>query len=259
MRIVHIGLKVGAKNTIYIPHIQKLHKSKYCDFVEIYVGMQASKAQARQWQELKVPVRLHAPHSYGGFNPADSQGLEMKQEALARFEIFRELLKPDSIVFHPGIEGPLQESIRQYRLFKQQFPQIFKLALIENKPHLGLKQESCRGDTSEEIQELMRSIGFGFCLDFGHASCYAAWAKKDWQGVIEGFMKLQPRLFHLSDGDIHSMVDHHQHLGTGNFPLKAMLAFLPKDAYLTLETPHDHKDNLDDFPKEVDMVRSLLK
>ncbi len=72
-------------------------------------------------------------------------------------------------------------------------------------------------------------------------------------------MRLRPRLFHLSDGDIHSPVDKHRHLGDGSYPLKEMLGFLPKDAFLTLETPHDHGDNLDDFSRDADLIRSLLK
>jgi len=255
---VHIGIKVWAHNTVYIPHIRELYKKKYCDFVEVYVGLQVLPEDARRWQELDMPVRLHAPHSLGGFNPANPEGMENKEMALRKVEVFRQLLKPSSIVFHPGVEGTLQESIRQFKLFKEQFPEIFKIALIENKPHVGLYKEACRGDSVEEILELIQAIGFGFCLDFGHAACYAVWAKKDWQQAIEDFMKLHPRLFHLSDGDIHSPVDGHLHLGTGSFPLKQMLSFLPKDAFLTLETPHDQKDNLDDFPKDADLVRSLL-
>ena len=259
MMPVHIGIKVWAQNTVYIPHIQKLGQQGHCDFVEIYVGVKAEQEEARRWRDLGLSIRLHAPHSYGGFNPADSQGIESKQEALHRLEGFRQLLEPASIIFHPGIIGPLRESIRQYQLFKQQFPEMFKAAFIENKPPIGPKQESCRGDTAEEIQSLMQAIGFGFCLDFGHAVCHAAWAKKNWHQVIEDFMRLRPRLFHLSDGDIHSPVDKHRHLGDGSYPLKEMLGFLPKDAFLTLETPHDHGDNLDDFSRDADLIRSLLK
>lgn len=259
MMPVHIGIKVWAQNTVYIPHIQKLSQLGVCDFVEIYVGAKAQQEEARCWRNLDVPLRLHAPHSYGGFNPADNQGIEFKQEVLHRLEKFRRLLGPASIVFHAGIEGPLQESVRQFKLFKQQFPEIFKAAFIENKPHLGLKQESCRGDSVEEIQQLMQAIGFGFCLDLGHAACYAAWAKKSWHQVIGDFMRLGPQLFHISDGDIHSPVDRHLHLGAGSFPLKQMAAFLPKNAFLTLETPHDSGDNLDDFLKDVDFIRGLLK
>ena len=256
---VHIGIKVWSQNTVYIPHLQKLSKGGHCDFVEIYVGVKAEQEEGRRWRNLDIPVRLHAPHSYGGFNPADNQGIEFKQQALQRLEEFRQLLEPASIIFHPGTEGPLQESIRQYKLFKQQFPEMFKAAFIENKPSIGPKQETCRGDSVEEIQPLMQAIGFGFCLDFGHAACRAAWAKKSWHQVIEDFMRLRPQLFHISDGDIRSPIDKHRHLGAGSFPLKQMLDFLPQDAFLTLETPHDHEDNLDDFPKEADFIRNLLK
>jgi sugar phosphate isomerase/epimerase len=113
------------------------------------------------------------------------------------------------------------------------------------------------GASPEEMDKIMKETGLGFCLDFGHALCYAAWARKPWAGVIADFLKLKPKVFHLSDGDVDSLKDAHEHLGTGNYDLGTMIRMIPEDGCVALETNHDSREHLDDFQRDVDYFRRM--
>lgn len=253
---LQLGLKVWAHNRLYVEPARKLIEEGICHFIELYVDKNASESDRDAWRNVG-PVRLHAPHSYGGFNPAQSGLMKEKKEILKKVEEYREFFNPSSIIFHPGINGDLKESISQFQSFKKEFPEVFKIAFIENKPKLGLKGEFCCGAEPGEISQLMQAVGFGFCLDFGHATCYAAWAGISWQRVIDAFMALKPSLFHLSDGDISSSRDEHRHFGEGNYDLGGIVDRLAQGAVLTIETKHDFPDRLDDFRKDAEYLKGL--
>ncbi len=257
MKKIYYGLKVWSHNSAYMPLIGDLVKRGVCDFVEVYVNWKTSDEYIPAWKDVNVPLRLHAPHSHGGFNPSVKEGMEQKLEILRKVDAYRKAFDPKSIVFHPGINGNITETVTQYIFFQQQFPELFKAVLIENKPKLGIKDELCCGATPEEIKMVMNAAGFRFCLDFGHAICYAAWAKLPWEKVVDSFMELSPSLYHISDSDTASMVDDHRHFGDGNFDLQSLVGRIPDGAYVTIETKHDHPDRLDDFERDVDQLKGL--
>lgn len=258
MKNIKYGLKLWSRNIGYIPLIEDLARGGYCDFVEVYVHWQTSSEHLSRWQELRVPIRLHAPHTHGGFNPSVKEGMEQKQEILKRVDAYRQALNPGSIVFHPGINGHINETIEQFKSYQKQFPALFKSALMENKPKVGLEGEMCCGASPQEIDTVLKATGFGFCLDFGHAICYAAWAKLPWAKVLDAFMRLSPSLFHLSDADAASVIDDHRHFGEGNYDLRAIMRRIPDGSFVTIETKHDHPDHLDDFKRDVDHLKRLL-
>ncbi len=57
--------------------------------------------------------------------------------------------------------------------FSAKYADIFKIALIENKPAIGLSSERCICSSPEEISEILRSMQIGFCYDIGHSMCFA--------------------------------------------------------------------------------------
>lgn len=258
MKQIKYGLKLWSRNINYIPLIEELVRGGYCDFVEVYVHWQTSPETLSAWTKARVPIRLHAPHTHGGFNPSLKEGMEQKIEILKRVDAYRQALDPSSIVFHPGINGSIEETAVQFNMFKQQYAQLFGKALIENKPKVGLEGEICCGASPEEIKTLLKATGFGFCLDFGHAICYAAWAKLPWERVIDAFMESSPSLFHLSDADAASVIDDHRHFGEGNYDLRAIMGRIPEGSFVTIETKHDHPDHLDDFKRDVDHLKRFV-
>jgi RimJ/RimL family protein N-acetyltransferase len=143
-------------------------------------------------------------------------------------------------------------------LFKKDYTELFASAIIENKPKIGLKMEDCIGAAPGEIEKLISETGMGFCLDIGHAVCYAAWAKIPYYDILDSFLKLNPCMFHLSDGFMNSNTDSHTNLGFGNYPLCNIIKLIPANAYVTIETNKDRALNLKDFQNDITYMKKLL-
>jgi len=253
-----IGLKLHSTNIALIPDTLRLKKEKFFDYIELFVVPGSKKNSLEQWKEKNFSYILHAPHSYSGLN-LSLRNCESKNRLLIEeVEAFRVALKPAKIIFHPGIQGSPHETIRQILLFKKDYTKLFDLALIENKPKIGLKGETCVGSSPEEIKQIVTETGMGFCLDIGHAIYYTAWADLQYEEIIDEFLKISPFIYHLSDGDVNSQTDLHLNFGAGNFELRTILQKIPIDAYVTIETNKDMNRNLTDFELDVIYLKKLL-
>lgn len=111
------------------------------------------------WKKLQVPYVIHGPHSEHGLNFADPRkrddNIRMAEQAIR----FADALNAEYIIFHPGVEGSIEETARQLSQIKD------SRILIENKPHLGLSNVICTGSRPEEIKYVMNQCGIGCCLD----------------------------------------------------------------------------------------------
>ena len=176
---------------------------------------------------------------------------------IAQVDFFRQLLKPRYVIFHSGISGTIEESIRQIMIFQNEFRQLFGSAVIENKPKIGVKNEICIGSSPEEIKNILDKTGLEFCCDIGHAVCFAVWAKRPWEDVVREFLAFKPSIFHLSDGNVETRDDDHEHLGKGNYDLAKMASMIPTDSYVSIETKKASNENLDDFREDVEFLRRI--
>ncbi len=249
-----IGLKLWSTNINYIPAAQVLFAQGIFDYVELFVVPGSGNA-IKDWRVLNVPYVLHAPHSYAGLNPADKARRAENLGLVRQVAEFVDALRPSKVIFHPGILYDLDEAIFQLNAFKQAFPWMSEKALVENKPGLGLNGEVCLGASEEQMKRVLQETGLGFCFDVGHAICHAVLAQKPWEKVVEGFLMMQPAMFHLSDGP-YSEKDKHLHLGEGQYDLASILERMPSEAVVTLETPKSFADSLDDFVKDAAMLRA---
>ena len=102
----------------------------------------------------------------------------------------------------------------------------------------------------------MEETGVGFCLDFAHAISAANALVVDRIEWIAHFVKLEPRVFHLSDGEYDGVEDKHLSLGQGSYQLPALVSFLPRGARVTLETEKDEK--LERFQADVSALQAAL-
>ena len=154
-------------------------------------------------------------------------------------------------VVHAGIEGNINETVRQLKIIRP------RDMLIENKPYrtpLG-GHWLCRGSTIEEIKFIRDELDCGFCLDIGHAICTANSLKFEPYRFLEEFNRLNPTCYHLSDGEITSNVDMHLHIGEGNYDIKRILEIIDDDKNIAIETKKDSKENLNDFIKDIGGLR----
>lgn len=252
-----LGLKVWSTNTFYIKPALELHRQGVFDYVELYVDPGSEKDVLGEWRESGLPFFLHAPHAYSGFNLSRQKDKSENLRIVNQVESYRLALGPEFVIFHPGIQGSINETIHQINGIKNKFPDIFNLAIIENKPKIGLKGEICIGASPEEIERITGETGIGFCLDIGHAICFAAWAQTGWEEVVDQFMKLKPEVYHLSDGNMNSHTDSHLHYGDGNFELSKIIKLIPSDVYVSVETEKDPELHLKDFERDVNYLQNL--
>ena len=251
-----VGLKLWSTNERYIKAAQDLYKKAVFDFVELHV---VSGSRSTLWREADFPFFLHAPHSYSGLNLSIRSLINGNRRAVELVESFRLELDPKYIVFHPGLNGSVDETIHQILTFKNEFGTLFRSALIENKPAIGLKNENCIGASPLEIDRITAETGLGFCFDVGHAICYAAWRNLPGERVIDEFIKLEPRVCHISDGDVRSEKDIHLHLGMGNYGLKRIVRMIPPAVDIVIETDKAHFNDLSDFEKDVSYLRGCVE
>ena len=101
--------------------------------------------------------------------------------------------------------------------------------------------------------------GCGFCLDFGHAICTANTLKKEPLAFIGELRKLNPRVYHLTDGDFNSELDSHLHYGKGSFPLQKLLELVPEGGMITNEAKRFNSDTLEEFLIDSTNLKKYLK
>lgn len=239
------GLKLWSINTNYIKDAINLYERGRYAYIELFIVPGSFDTHIAAWVNLDIPFILHAPHSMKGLNPArrelESRNLKLAGETFR----FADKLAAEIVIFHPGVEGMLEETVRQMKLMADD------RIVVENKPHFGIGNIICNGTSPDEISLVMNEAGVGFCLDIGHAICAANARKVAPLDYINDFCMLRPKMYHLSDGSFDGNVDEHLHFGDGDYDLATLLAYIPDDSLITVETDKDSKENLDDFERDI--------
>lgn len=254
-----IGLKLWSNNIVYGNSLTELHRRNVFDYIELYIVPNSQRTCISRWKGKPWPYVLHAPHSYSGLNMSLSKCERRNRLLIDETDKFRSALKPGNVIFHPGINGSIKETIRQLLFFKAEYPDLFNLALIENKPRIGLKRETCIGSSPEEIKRIVDETGLGFCLDVGHAINYSAWANLKYDEVLDQFLSFNPKIYHLSDGDDNSEKDCHLNFGKGNFDLRNIIKKIPINTQITIETEKNPSLDLSDFEEDVWFFRNTYE
>jgi len=252
------GLKLHSTNENYLEPAAELFSAGIYDYIELYIVPDSLKF-IEKWSALEIPFIIHAPHSMSGLNPARKESAEQNLNLVGQVDEYRNALRPEFIIFHPGIDGEIEESIRQFESFIKFYPELHPHILIENKPVVGLNNESCIGSTPDAIRKMLTELNTGFCLDIGHAIYAAAALNRAFREFLKEFSLLEPAVYHLSDGKVGSVKDIHLHLGEGDLPLGDIIRDIPPDAMLTLETPKGSKEELNSFKADIEFVRRILQ
>lgn len=251
-----LGLKLWSINKNFVESAVGLYQQGCFNYIELFI-VPGSKSYLEMWNDMKIPFVLHAPHSLAGFNPSIKEREIANFNLLPELDEFRNALNPSAIIFHPGADGDLDETIRQFSKIREKFPAIHELALVENKPAIGLNSTCCIGSRPDEITRIMEEADMGFCFDLGHAICAANTIGIDPFILLGDFLRLQPAMFHVSDGDGKSEMDSHFNLGFGNYDLMAIFRLLPENAQITIETDKSSENNLNDFARDVEYLSYL--
>lgn len=250
-----IGLKLWSINTdYYYDEAIRLYNNGVYDYIELYVVPNTTDT-IEKWKKLDIPFTLHAPHFAHDVNLACKDKLEYNKKIYNEVAQFEKELKPKFTVVHGGIEGTVEELVRQLKIIRP------KNILIENKPYrvpLGEKK-LCRGYNIKEIKYVLDNYGCGFCLDIGHAICSANSLSLEPYGYISEFNELNPICYHLSDGYIDSPVDKHLHIGSGTYDINKILNIIGNKKTISIETNKDSKVDLEDFRIDVEKIYDLSK
>ncbi len=247
-----LGLKLWSINKNYVKEAIRLYENNFYNYIELFAVPDSYNKYINIWKDLDIPYIIHAPHSMCGLNLAKKNSWEQNYRLIKETLRFADTLNSKIIIFHPGISGKTQEVVLQ--LNKINDPRI----VVENKPYYTLdKTAICNGYSTREIEFILKNANVGFCFDIAHA-IYSANTQKI--GVFEyllEFNNLQPKIYHLADGDFRGIKDEHEHLGEGSFDFAGILKFLSKGCMITLETKKNYKDSLKDFEKDVDFWINL--
>ena len=252
-----LGLKLWSVNTdSYYNEAIRLYNKGIFDYIELYV-VPNSLSELSKWKRMDIPFIIHSPHSAHGFNLAMADKTKTNLEIYKQVRLFADELNAQYIIFHGGTDGKIEETVKQLSSFHE--PRV----LIENKPYLPLpgnpNVKVCRGSTIDELKYILNGVGCGLCLDIGHAVCSANYQGKDPYAYIKELLCLKPKIFHLSDiSDIRAVYDSHYHLGTGCLDIARLKReIFTVNSVISIETIKDNKDNLNDFEKDVQWLKSI--
>jgi len=225
---MEIGLKLWSTNVDVLPRAQELVDKGIFQFIELTPVPETSMDP---FLELKVPYVIHGSIDKFGFNFADKKKRDVNFKRIVECIDWINALRAKYCVIHPGY-GFIDDVLDFLNLFDDcRF-------LIENMPMCGLGDEVMIGFSPEQIKRLIGNK-FGFCLDLNHAIKASISMGVDYKVFIEDFLKLSPKLFHISDGKLSSYKDEHLAIGEGDYDFKFLCNCIEKNKFpvVTLETP----------------------
>ncbi|MBR1753353.1 hypothetical protein IJ732_00830 [bacterium] len=207
-------------------------------------------------KEFNLDFTLHAPHFSHGVNLADKDFENRNVEVYEQVKRYKEELEAKYIIVHGGMEGSVDETVRQLDLIN---PPDMR---IENKPPVSprMPDKHCRGAKIEEIKFIINRHPCKFCLDVGHAFCSAVYYEIEQFEYLKQFQNLNPDCYHLSDGDFDSPIDIHYHIGKGDYDWQKVFEIIDSTKNMTLETvKKSGSESLNLFAQDVDEVKKCLK
>lgn len=245
MNNIKFGLKLWSTNYNLLDEARKLIKDGMFHYIELMV---IPDTEISPFQKIKVPYIIHIPHSSFGLNIADIKKEEFNLKIINQSIKWADKLSAEYLILHPGFE---EINVAENFLKKIEDKRI----LIENMPKVGMNDEKMLGFTPEQIKELT-SDKFGFCLDLNHAMKATISLKIDSKNYIKDFLKLNPKIFHISDGNLKKEKDEHLSIGEGEYDFKFLLNCIKNNdsKLVTLETSRDH---LNSFKEDLENIRTL--
>jgi len=253
------GLKLWSKNTNYIDSAIKLYDLGLYSYIELFAVPNSYKEFVKFWQNLKIPYIIHAAHSMTGLNFAKREFFQNNVLLAKEAFDFANTLNAKFVIFHPGINGEIKETCYQINQLSNKNIIDVNKALIENKPYYGIVDNvTCVGSQPKEVEFIIKNTNIGFCFDIAHAIYSANAHKKDIFEFLNQFNKLEPKIYHVADGDFNGVLDEHKNIGHGNFDFKKILNLLSKDSFVTLETKKNFQDNLKDFEQDINKLKLIV-
>lgn len=251
-----LGLKIWSINHQSFEKLDEFFQKGLIDYVELYTYPDSFDASALSPLK-KLPLIFHAPTFPHGMNLA-SPFREIKA-LIQDIRQYTSFFQENKIIFHPGVmQGSMRKSlentISNLNYLKNEFDII-----LENVPAIGIDDKSVMvGATPWDFMQIKNETQVKSCLDFGHAINSANYHQTDPFEYIEQFLREEPFMFHLSDGNFDSHIDVHLHYHQGSFPLERIVSFLPGTAIISLETPKKDFKNLSEDHSNLILLKKFF-
>ena len=222
------GLKLWSINTDLIDQAVHLIDEKVFDYIELMV---IPGSDIKPFL-IDVPYIIHIPHEKFGVNIGDPAAKEYSLQKINESIAWADRLNAKHVILHAG-HGSMQHATDLLHEVSD------SRLLIENMPKVGLGGEAMLGYLPAQIEELIGDCDMGLCLDFGHAVKAAVSLKVDYKEYVKGFMRLEPRVFHVSDGTLSGERDEHLGIGEGEYDLGFLMGCVEgnRSKIVTMETP----------------------
>jgi len=252
-----IGLKLWSNNRNYYEEAQRLAVKGVCDYIELYALPGTLDEFGPLWKSIDISYIVHAPHFMHRMNLAKREHEDGNRRLADEAFQYADLLETKQIIFHPGVEGDDEETIRQLNTWTDKRR---KHVLIENKPYYSIDKPPrvCNGHSPASIRRIMEETGVDFCFDIGHGICSSNGRGVDPFEELMEYESLRPTMYHLSDNDFKSSVDGHKHFGGGNYDFARICQLINATAPISIETEKSSRDSLEDFVKDQCFLKDLM-
>lgn len=242
---IKFGLKLWSINSDMLNEAKELIENEIFQYIELTL---IPNTEIAPFIDAKVPYIIHITTEKYGVNIADKEKEEFNLKTMDNCIEWADKLDAKYLILHPGF-GLIDTAIEFLRDIND------KRILIENMPKVGLNGESMIGYTPAQIENLIENK-FGLCLDLNHAIKAAVSLRRPYKDFIEEFLKLKPKLFHISDGKMNNEKDKHLNIGEGDYDFEFLMSCVKKNefSYVTLETPRTKLNSLDEDLKNLDKL-----
>lgn len=200
-------------------------------------------------KNYKLPIVIHAEHERFDFNAADKLKKENNISSIKFAIELANFCNSKKIIVHPGYLDSINCSLEEARKF---FINLDKRILIENMP-INKKRKDYLCTNIKETKEFLSQTKKDLILDINHAVETADSLNLDYTEFLNEFFKLNPKHFHLGGQNLKQGTTHLT-LKENELPLKEILKFFPKDAWITLET----KNNIQTTEEDIRILRELI-
>lgn len=247
---MNFGLKLWSTNHDTLPQAEQLIKDDVFQYIEL-TPIPGTKIGT--FLSYDLPYTIHITTERHGMNIADREKKDYNFEIINNCIEWADQLKAEYLVLHPGF-GSLASSIRFLECIDD------NRILIENMPKVGLFDEVMVGYSPEQISELI-GLKFGFCLDINHAIKASISLELDYKDYIRRFMDLNPRYFHLSDGNLNNDKDEHLGIGQGKYDFGFLMQCISPipSKYITLETPRNKLESFDEDLVNLTKIKTYIE
>lgn len=251
MEKIKFGLKLWSSDSSLIDEAASLIDRGIFDYIELIIN--PSYFDIIPFMEFDAPYIIHAPHENYGVDIGDKVKKDFTLRMIKQSLECADKLKADYVVLHAGT-GSISHAKEVLHEVEDQ------RIIIENMPVIGIYGGKCLGYDAHSLLALKEDQNVGLCLDFGHAVKAAISLSRDFKNIVSEFLELEPKLFHLSDGDLRTEIDDHLNIGEGSYDLGYFKKCVEQNKFkfITLETPKSHT-SLEDYVKNLKTLKRLWK